>query len=77
METGSSMADLPKENSPNEDSPLIVRREDKEDDESGGRRGRVFDSLLDKAGYGFFHVILLLGMYIYIYIYIIYIYIYI
>ena len=40
METGSSMADLPKEESPNEDSPLIVRREDKEDDESGGRRGR-------------------------------------
>ena len=26
-----------------------------------GRRGRVFDSLLDKAGYGWFHVILVLG----------------
>ena len=26
-----------------------------------GRRDRVFDSLLDKAGYGWFHVILIIG----------------
>ena len=31
------------------------------DDNDGGRRGRVFDSLLDKAGYGWFHVILIFG----------------
>lgn len=39
--------------------PFVIKNSSVNTD--GGRRGRVFDSLLDKAGYGWFHVILILG----------------
>lgn len=40
-----------------EESPLVVE----EDMKDGGSRAKVMDNLLDRTGYGFFHIVLILG----------------
>ena len=51
--------DFPNSSLDSEEAPFVMKKVAPDGDE--GRRGRVFDSLLDKTGYGWFHLIIILG----------------